>query len=482
MNYADIIRLQRSLLEELFTVEWLSNTRPEHPARSRWSLCTTILMQGSTIRWPTQKDDLPELAVMLLDSATFVTISRGDLGRMRIGRLSGYGDDAVQRKISSRLRDPAQFNALMLELSTAAWHQSKGHHIKPLEDEGLPDLQVVIHGVTLPIYVECKRLTTSSEAGIQKRIRHANRQIKAVGEPCYGVVILDVSGAVGPIKSLSDKIPEAVRTILQYVERALTGPKNRSVGKVIVTWDDMGIMGQPPERTSVFFRRNMKHLNHDPVDGVLSLRDEIELFQGQTVFYALNWDDSVAGVKHLIFSDLMKECQQWFGFSQDELIDAFDRRDKLERVRIDENAHVLLFARRITWGGERAYILACAKRQDAALNLEFAFRLPPKMYSSVDLLTPLEMLAVFAERYGLPVAIGNNVARFIFRRRFLIPAESGGAPLVGVCNPQNHSFIQSMMLKVVRDDGQILVDCALVFAIDKTRLLADLGDAVEKNN
>jgi hypothetical protein len=419
---------------------------------------------------------------MLLDSTTFVTISGGDPGNLRIGNLSGYGDDAVQRKIRSRLPDPRQFDALMLEISTAAWHQSQGHHIKPLEDEGLPDLRVAIQGIDLPLYVECKRLTTSSEAGIQKRIRYANRQIKAVGDPCYGVVILDVSGAVGAITNLSDEIPKAVRTILHYVDGALTGPKNRSVSRVIVTWDDMGIMGQPPERTSVFLRRNIKHLNHDPVDGVLSLPGEIELFQGQTVFYALVWDESVAGVTHLIFSDLMKECQQCFGFSQDELIDTFNRRDKLEPVRIDEKTDVLLFARRITWQEERAYILACAKREDAALNLQFAFTLPPKIYSLVDLLTPIEMLATFADHYGLPVAIGNHVARFIYRRRFLIPAESEGAPLVGINNPQKHSFIQSMMLKVARDDAQISVDCALVFAIDKTLLLADLGKAVGENN
>jgi hypothetical protein len=472
---ADLIRRQRKILEDLFSTEWLNGRRFEHPARSRWSLCTEILKQGGTIRWPKQREDLPELAALLLDSVSFVTISEGSLHDLRLGDITGYGGDSVQRKIESRLPDPRQFDALMLELSMAAWHQSKGHHIRPMEKEGLPDLRVSLPDIEFPVYVECKRLTTSSKWGIQKRIRLANKQLRAVDEESYGVMILDISGSVGPVESISDEMPARVKTIIGYAEQAISGPKNRSVSRVIVSWDDTDIMGEPPARTSVFLRRNTRHLEHEPVEGVTQLRLGNHLFQGNTVFFCLTWDTSLMDVIRLRFSDLMRECQKWFDFSNDELLAAYEKRDKSEPIRLDDETEFVLFSRKAEWQSQDVHILVCARKEGKTLNILFAFRIPPQIHGIVDLLTPLEMLATFAEHYGLPVAVGGHVQKFIFRRDFKFPSDPLGVQLGAVRNPQDHSCVQSMMVRVSRDNGWVLVSCALVFAIDITLVLSDLG-------
>jgi hypothetical protein len=473
MTSVDLIRLQQSLLENLYTAEWLIKTQPKHLAQLQWALCAKILRQGGKIRWPEQRDDLSLLTSMLLDASTLIAISGGDLSSMHLGNLAGYGDDAVQRKIRSRLPNPRQFNELMLELHTAAWHQFNGHHVEPLEDR-LPDLRVVIDNIDLPVYIECKRVTTSTEAGIRKRILKANRQIKAVGQPCYGIVILDVSGAAGPVNLRPEEIPDGVEIISQYVRRALSGERNRAVGKVIVTWDNSGVRGQPPEPVGLFLMRCHRFISHDPVNGVYILPEEIELFQSQILLLRMTFDDSIVDVERLVFSDVMRECQRQLNFSCEELLEAFSHRDKFERVEIAEDAHVILFARRITWGEERAYILACANQQEATLNLLFAYRIPPTLYLSVDLLTPLEMLGVFTRHYGLPVIVGNHMAHFIHRERFSISVRRDTTSLISVYNPDHHSVMQFTLCKIMDDQEQILVNCALVFAIDCTRLLGDL--------
>lgn len=243
MDNVIFIRRQKELIEELFDIEWLKKYKTKHPAASRWALCVEILKQGGAIRWPNQKDKLKELATLVLDGYSFITLSSGNLKEFKIGDISGYGDKSVQKKINSRLPDPRQFDSLMLELSIAAWHQGSGHQIEPLEEKGLPDLRLKFQNSQKPFYIECKRLTSSSKSGIQKRIRLANKQLKTVDEDSYGIVILDISGSVETKTVIKDEIPEDVEEILNYAQQAILGQKNRSVSRIIVIWDDMEIKG-----------------------------------------------------------------------------------------------------------------------------------------------------------------------------------------------------------------------------------------------
>lgn len=469
----EFIRAQRQLLEASFAKTTLEALRASHPAAVRWQLCRTMLQQGGVIRWPTQRQELPILASMMLDAAAFIRVSDGDLQAFSLGDLSGYGDAAVQRKIQSRLNDPNQFQDLMAELSLAAWHQFEGHAVTPYETDGWPDLKVVFAADDLPILLECKRLHVTSSTRLAKQITKANRQIRHAQIAAYGIVALDVTTALsGGLRELSDDIPEEIALLVEPVRAALSGPKNRSVDRVLLIWDDVGMLGDPPKPTAIFLRRRFLVVDHEPVAGVRSVPQTARTFQGNTVMLALSWDQSTTGIETIRSSDLMKECSHWFSFTNDELLESFVHNDKCERIPLKEDAYFILFARRST--AKRSFILALGSRSDTVLNLQFALRTPPHLYDELDLFSASEMLERLVAEYGLEVVVGGISSRFVARHRFEI-APGYNSPLSQVRNEQDHSVLHSMILRIDRLEDVCLVDCAMVFALDRTKLAADLA-------
>ena len=88
--------------------------------------------------------------------------------------------------------------------------------------------------------VECKRLTGVSRSRVRTDIRDANRQIKRAAaeldSPYSGIVVLDVSAAVGFAEGSSEEAPAAVREIERAAAAAMSGAKNRSVREALIVW------------------------------------------------------------------------------------------------------------------------------------------------------------------------------------------------------------------------------------------------------
>jgi hypothetical protein len=337
IHQSSFFKFQKELLEHLFRKETLESPGSRHEAAFRWRLITKILKQGSAIIWPTQREETRLLAATLLDGATFMTITE-KVDQMQPIDLSEYGDTAVQTKITSRINDPKQFLDLMVELSLAAWHKREGHRITPFEKEGWPDLAVDVEGFEYPIFLECKRVEAFSKQRLAKHIQKANSQLKKVGTPSYGVVLLDWTAAIGSeIAPIHDETPHIIVQLLALIRHAISGAKNRSVSRVIVVWDDAGVLGEPPARSAIFLRRNSAFIDHEPVAGITLIPPELPLFRGTTIELMVQWDTTALGIKALQCSELMKECCTWFDFRDEELIDAFTYRDKWQLITIGVN-------------------------------------------------------------------------------------------------------------------------------------------------
>ena len=279
--------LQKRLLEELLPSGWFDDERNiAHPAFIRWNLCQIILNRGG-IQF--QEDHLPTIARMLYDAMILTQVSGGDPKLFRLGRFGQYGDDKVRRKIRSMVTDPRKFEDVMVELAFGAWHLSKSNHsVTPLEEEGLPDLKLDIADSTLPVYSECKRLTTMLPNRFQRVLRKANNQIKATAERCYGIAVLDVSALVSNVAQ-TDEVPSEILEICRVVGPIVTGAKNRSLGGVLLLWDDYGVLGVPPEPSLVFLRRRHEFISHSPGGGIETIPDDMELYKGATALCRLDW-------------------------------------------------------------------------------------------------------------------------------------------------------------------------------------------------
>lgn len=291
MNQIEFFRQQKEILEKLFSTEWfLEVEHKEHPAYRQWKLCKQIIKQNGIVKYPEQKGALPEIARIVLNSSIFVKLTEGNLQQLKFGSLDLYGDEAVQKKIRSRIVNPRQFEDLMVELYAGAWHKTRNHNVHPMEREGFPDLKVNIPGVKIPIFIECKHLWTDSKNRLQKVIKKANKQIKKVREiewPFYGVVILDVSRPVATGQVVNDKLPNKLQEIIKIVQSALSGKKNQFIGVVILVWDDYMILGNPPGRVLVAVRRRYKRISHK--NPHFNIPENLPLFEGYTAAYLLYW-------------------------------------------------------------------------------------------------------------------------------------------------------------------------------------------------
>lgn len=476
MKQIEFFQWQKEILEKLFSPEWFLETKQEnHPAYLRWALCEKIIEQEGIIRFPEQKERLHEIGRIVLDSYILVVLTEGNHQQLKLGSLDLYGDEAVQKKIRSRITNPGQFEDLMVELYVGAWHKTKNHTMDPIEKEGYPDLRIKIPSISIPVFIECKHLWSSSKNRLQKVIKKANKQIKKAAEevkiPSYGAVILDVSIPVAAGQVENDNLSDELYEMIEVVQSALSGGKNRSVGAAIVVWDDYMINGSPPNSTLVAFRRRYKRVLHKDV----AIPENLPLFEGYTTTYWLHWTPRKQPIKEYIFSDIFKEeCQYKFHISQTDVIEAIQKCDKTESVIFNGQKELIFFLRRPS--SERGfYMITCAERRVQALIIYWAFKISTDLCQEIHLLSPIQLLARFADAYGLPVTIGGLTSRFIFAHRILVSSPDP-TRLISIHNPENHSFMNCLLLKVSKKDRtSFIADCALVFCIDTTRYMNWMG-------
>jgi len=474
MRQIEFFQRQKKLLEKLFSPDWfLEAKQKNYPAYLRWDLCKKIIEQGGMIQFPEQKEKLPEIGRIVLDSYIHVALTEGDIRQLKLGSLDLYGDETVQKKIRSRITDPNQFEDLMVELYVAAWHKTKNHTIELIEKDGYPDLKIEIPAMNIPVFIECKHLWTGSKNRIQKVIKKANNQIKKAvketGITSYGAVILDVSIPVAAGQVENDNLPDKLREMVNVVQSALSGKKNRSVGAAIIVWDDYMQIGNPPDRTMLAYRRRYKRVSHTSPN--LPIPENLPLFEGYTATYTLHWAPRKLPLRKYIFPELFKkECQDKFKISQAEVLKTIQKSDKTESVIFNGQKELIFFLRFIS--SERDYyILVCAERRLQSLVVYWAFKIFADLCDDIHLLSPIQLLARFADAYGLPITIGDLTSKFIFAHRVEV-SSSDLTSLISIHNPENHSFMNCLLLKVSRKDrSTFIADCALMFCIDTTRYI-----------
>jgi hypothetical protein len=280
--------LQKTILEKLFPEKWFAVAQPDHPAYRKWKLCDDILKQGGAIRYPEQKELLPEIARLVLDSAVFVALTEGNMNELKFGSLDLYGDNPVKRFIQTRVTEVDLFEDVMVQLALGAWHKVEKHIVTPSEKEGFPDLEISIPAYSMPFLFECKRVTSGTKNRIGKVINKANAQIKVPGKKAYGIATLDISDVVGVHCVVDDEVPSIVKQLASFAKSSLGGGYNRSVGAVVLMWDDYLRYGEPPEKMLFAFRRCSITITHPTPLEVIPTTAPI--FKGYTVEYSIHWE------------------------------------------------------------------------------------------------------------------------------------------------------------------------------------------------
>lgn len=296
MTAAEHFRRRQQILESCFPAGWLSSTAAAvHPARQDWELCELLRRQNGSLQYPEQRRLLPHLARLTLDTHAWLNISQGgDAAALQLGRIDGYGDDGVARKIRSRVLQPRGYSDLLVELVIGGFHRSEGRRVIPYERDSYPDLRV--DATEIPLLVECKRLQTTGERRIRKVVQKANKQVKMaaadLARPFDGVVVLDLNGVRAPRFGSSEWTPTHVEEAIGAARRALSGEKNRSIRQALVVWDYYAFSGNDRAQTLTAYVRACAAVDH--TGPVLAEPCGITGFEGQTAVSQIDMPAEIA--------------------------------------------------------------------------------------------------------------------------------------------------------------------------------------------
>jgi len=129
-------------------------------------------------------------------------------------------------------------------------------------------------------------------------------------------------------------------------------------------------------------------------------------------------------------------------------------------------------------------LLICTHLKNGNLLVNLAFRILPELVEEVKTLDPIILLQQLALKFGMPIQIGDQIKKFIFRESIPIKAsheQTKLEKLAKVFNPANHSFIQSMFIKIEQKGEIEVANCAIAFCIDLNRYLSWLMDKKPEN-
>jgi hypothetical protein len=287
----DFIRYNR-ILENLFSQGWLEK-HPKHPACWQKILCEEIIREERT-----DITLMPEFGRIVLN-AQAQSLVLDDAGyNTGLGAPALYGDPYAQKALRQDVKDPDNFEDIMVELYVSAWHISKGHQIKKNKNDQLalsqkkgariPDF-VALFPSGPPLVIECKHLRYGSKpARIKQHIKNANKQIKSFAQANnhpypYGAVIIDVADYVGIWRVTDDSLPLDIIPLEDIAQSALRGQQNRSVAAAILVWQDYLVYGTPSTAAMYGLWLRSTRILHECAH--VPIPRHFPLFEGTTLTY-----------------------------------------------------------------------------------------------------------------------------------------------------------------------------------------------------
>lgn len=282
-----------ALLRQAATICGLETTDMTHPLNQRLKLSQQLLQQDGVVRYPEDKDKLPELSSLMIDSAVLSTISGGSIQEISLGNFEAYSHPKVKRRLIAELGDRDKFSDVMTELSCSAWAKTRGLHSSVPTEDGKADM-LIYEAQTPLLTIECKNISSINR--LETALRKANKQIKYTSPHLPGVAIINISQLVRPIytRQISDDQPNEVVQVGALVKRFLKN-QNRSLSEVLVTWDDHATLYYPPrpnKPSQIVARRCVAFFEHN--EPRVPLTSKIFREYGFTIAYLLRSTPSVA--------------------------------------------------------------------------------------------------------------------------------------------------------------------------------------------
>jgi hypothetical protein len=462
---ASWVRVYLGQLEEMFGDEGLSRLRSRssrHPAVELYDLMLGIGSSGGMSRWPDEFESAAAVGTVGLDLSTWAPEPPYD-------DFWSFLDSDTRNWTLGALAQPDQFEDVMAELFTWGWLRSEGFDARRVNDLGTSD--IVLDETGEPWRCEVKRIHVGTpETRVARIIAKANQQIKKTDPDSAGTLF--VSLAREPTRAaFDDRVPNDVEPYVATARAALE-THYRSVAQVVVMWDDVMILGNPPDPVLYAFRRRSVVVEHQaPRQHPKYAGQRLSVGRSATVWIRWSPRSDAAGgeqqtpLKAFTAGDV--EVTQLFrqenevpdGIRARHAIEAFLEPDAVTSFDVGGMV-VWLATRRVAFPTPYTLVLLASQRAgEATIQIAAGFRLYRDKTDGAELWQePQAAFETLIQRYGLPVRVGEVVGRFV-------PAAVAGSGQGVQGEGAEDSFFVSAFVRPL-DDGR--VEYAWVFAIDTT--------------
>ena len=166
----------------------------------------------------------------------------------------------------------------------------------------------------------------------------------------------------------------------------------------------------------------------------------------------------------IVFGDLFRnEISNQFQISENEVTQAIRGPDEIKRISLAPGYQLLFYVKQMPAG---YHILVTGELKEDQFIVQNTFKIFPDLMKEIDSNDPLVVLEKFANKFGLPIQIGGFEEKYMAGDSFpILPGQN--LNIVEIVNPQNHAFIQSMMMRVRNDNQSQFIDVSMAFCIDK---------------
>lgn len=184
----------------------------------------------------------------------------------------------------------------------------------------------------------------------------------------------------------------------------------------------------------------------------------------------------------IIFTELFKsECQNKFQITEDQVQQVITSPNEQQVAKFDD-LELRFFVKKMLHPEGEHYLLICTRLEGGNLLVDLAFRILSELIEEAKMLKPIILLQQLALKFGLTIRVGQQLNKFIFRELIPIKLSDKPAKLVEVFNPENHSFIQSMFIKIEQQGDVKIANCALAYCIDSDKYTFWLMSKKDPNN
>jgi len=459
------------MLERLFDdpeLLGLRATQPGHPAIAAYEAARLLTQPVS---YEDEAAKLAALWLVTLDVATWAAPTHD-------GRdLRAIASDEAIRQLRTRISQPDQYLETMAELFTTGWLRSKGVPAVLVEEEGMPD--VVVEGQTPPARVEIKRIRhTSSVNRVRRVIGKANKQFKKADAAHSGVLFIFIERD-GTRLALDHGPPSDVRTHIAAAQHEMTSGHWRSVGAVVLSWDDVMVAPAPGGSGSTYFltRRSVEISNTHAHSDDHPARN---LDLGTTFVTRINYPAPLPNRQlDAVNLDGFVASQQFRQLSE---FPAGIRPGHVAEVLADPHGRdvfdldgtvVTLWAREVRAGPPGHVLLVeTIERVGHPLEVTAAYRLFDSGHDLAELARrPSSAFGALLDRFGLEIRVGQKTGKFI-ERSVVLSGIDGSLQFVQGLGDRPDQLHVSCLVQV--DEAGRSAKVSWAYAIDRSAYLSTM--------